>query len=72
MSTGLVIKIGTSQFYSKEQERLITVTIVSTPVFYQNKWGNWKTCDHEIMRTASQYDVVMCLKEIWEACREWK
>ena len=72
LSTGLVIKIGTSQFYSKEQERIITVTIISTPVLHQNKRGHWKTCDYEIMRTASQYDVVMCLKEIWEACREWK
>ena len=31
LSTGLIIKIGTSQFYSHEQERLITVTIISTP-----------------------------------------
>ena len=72
LSTGLIIKIGTSQFYSKEQERLITVTIISTPVFQQNKRGCWKNRDYEIMRTASQYDVVMCLKEIWEACREWE
>ena len=28
LSTGLIIKIGTSQFYSHEQERLITVTII--------------------------------------------
>jgi len=26
LSTGLIIKIGTSQFYSHEQERLITVS----------------------------------------------
>ena len=70
LSTGLIIKIGTSQFYSHEQERLITVTIISTPVFRSTNRGEWKDCDYEILRTASQYDVVMCLKEIWEAVRK--
>ena len=72
LSTGLIIKIGASQFYSSEQGRLITVTIISTPVFRPTKRGYWKDCDYEILRTASQYDTVMCLKEIWEACKEWK
>lgn len=66
LSRGLIVKIGTSQFYRKEQERLITITVISTPVFRQTKKG-WKDCDYEILRTASQYDVVECLKEIWEA-----
>ena len=72
LSTGLIIKIGTSQFYSKEQERLITLTIISTPTLHLTKRKEWKDCDYEILRTASQYDAVMCLKEIWEACQEWK
>lgn len=72
LSAGLIIKIGTSQFYSHEQERLITITIISTPVFRPTKRGEWKDCDYEILRTVFQYDVVMCLKEIWEACKEWK
>lgn len=70
LSTGLIIKIGTSQFYSKEQERLITVTIISTPVYQPTKRKGWKDCEYEILRTASQYDVVMCLKDIWEAVRK--
>nr|DAK01112.1 MAG TPA: hypothetical protein [Caudoviricetes sp.] len=70
LSTGLIIKIGTSQFYSKDQERLITVTIISTPTLHLTKRGEWKDRDYEILRTASQYDVVMCLKEIWEAVRK--
>lgn len=70
LSTGLIIKIGTSQFYSREQERLITVTIISTLVFRPTKRGNWKDRDYEILRTASQYDVIMCLKDIWEAVRK--
>lgn len=70
LSTGLIIKIGTSQFYSKEQERLITLTIISTPTLHLTKRKEWKDCDYEILRTASQYDVIMCLKEIWEAVRK--
>nr|DAH67884.1 MAG TPA: hypothetical protein [Caudoviricetes sp.] len=69
LSTGLVVKIGTSQFYSCEQERLITITVISTPVFQKTKKG-WKDCDYEILRTASQYDVVVCLKELWEAVKK--
>lgn len=69
LSTGLVVKIGTSQFYSHEQERLITITVISTPVFQKTKKG-WKDCDYEILRTASQYDVVICLKELWEAVKK--
>lgn len=69
LSTGLVVKIGTSQFYSREQERMITITVISTPVFKKTKKG-WKDCDYEILRTASQYDVVICLKELWEAVKK--
>lgn len=69
LSTGLVIKIGTTQFYSPEQQRMITMYILSTPVFYQNKNGEWKTNDYEILRTASQIDVVNCLNDIWKQVR---
>ena len=71
LSTGLVVKIGTSQFYSREQERMITITVISTPVFQKTKKG-WKDCDYEILRTASQYDVVVCLKELWEAVKKMR
>lgn len=50
LSTGLIIKIGASQFYSREQGRLITVTIISTPVFRPTKRGEWKDCDYEIFK----------------------
>lgn len=42
LSTGLIIKIETSQFYSKEQERLITLTIISTPTLHLTKRKNGK------------------------------
>lgn len=68
----LIIKIGTSQFYSEEQKRIITVYILSTPYMTQNRHGDWKIRDLEILRSASQLEITMCLKYIWEAVREWR
>lgn len=70
LSTGLIIKIGSSQFYSADQNRMITMWTVSTPTLERTRNG-WKVRDMEIIRTASQADVVMTLKEIWEQSREW-
>ena len=71
LSTGLVIKIGSSQFYSADQGRMITMWSLSTPVMeYDN--GKWKMRDLEILRTASQADVVLTLKEIWEQSQGWE
>lgn len=70
LSTGLIIKIGSSQFYSADQKRMITMWTVSTPTLERTRNG-WNVRDMEIIRTASQVDVVMTLKEIWEQSREW-
>lgn len=70
LSTGLIIKIGSSQFYSADQNRMITMWTVSTPTLERTRNG-WKVRDMEIIRTASQVDVVMTLKEIWEQSRGW-
>lgn len=70
LSTGLIIKIGSSQFYSADQNRMITMWTVSTPTLERIRNG-WKVRDMEIIRTASQVDVVMTLKEIWEQSRGW-
>ena len=70
LSTGLIIKIGSSQFYSADQKRMITMWTVSTPTLGRTRNG-WKVRDMEIIRTASQVDVVMTLKEIWEQSRGW-
>ena len=34
--------------------------------------GKWKMRDLEILRTASQADVVLTLKEIWEQSQGWE
>lgn len=71
LSTGLVIKIGSSQFYGADQGRMITMWSLSTPVMEYGK-DKWKMRDLEILRTASQADVVLTLKEIWEQSQGWK
>lgn len=71
LQTGLPVKIGTSQFYSPEQNRMITIYILSVRVTYRNKNEEWKEKDYEILRTASQVETLECLKDIWEAVREW-
>lgn len=65
LSTGLVIKISTSQFYSEEEDRMITMWILTTPTL-QNGRNGWRMRDYEILRTASAIEVVKCLTDIWE------
>ena len=70
LQQGLVIKMGTSQFYSVEQNRLITMYILSTRVLERKKNRKWKYYDYEIIRTASQIEIVNCLNDIWRAVKE--
>ena len=71
LSTGLVVKIGTSQFYSPEQERMITMRILSTLTLQETRNG-WRMRDYEILRTASAVEAVKCLADIWEQTKGWK
>lgn len=71
LTTGLVVKIGTSQFYSPEQGRMITMWILSTPTL-QNGRNGWRMRDYEILRTASAVEAVKCLAEIWEKVKKWE
>ena len=70
LQKGLVIKIGSTQFYSAEQNRMITIHILSTRITYRNTQGKWKEKDYEILRSASQIEIVNCLNDIWQAVRE--
>lgn len=70
LQKGLVIKIGSTQFYSGEQNRMITIHILSTRISYRNTHGEWKERDYEILRSASQIEIVNCLNDIWQAVRE--
>lgn len=70
LQKGLVIKIGSTQFYSAEQNRMITIHILSTRITYRNTHEEWKEKDYEILRSASQIEIVNCLNDIWQAVRE--
>lgn len=70
LQKGLIVKIGTSQFYSKEQNRMITMYTLSTRIAYKNSRDEWKERDYEIIKSASQIDIVKCLNDIWQAVRE--
>ena len=70
LSVGLVIKISTSQFYSDEQDRMITMWILTTPTLQKGRNG-WKMRDYEILRTASAIEAVKCLVDIWEQAKGW-
>lgn len=67
----LQVKIDTHQFYSAEHGRMITMYTLATPTLGMVR-GKWKTRDYEIIHNASQFDVVMTLKEIWEALADWE
>lgn len=70
LQKGLVIKIGSTQFYSAEQNRMITIHILSTRITYRNTHGEWREKDYEILRSASQIEIVNCLNDIWQEVRE--
>lgn len=67
----LQVKIDTHQFYSAEQKRMITMYTLTTLTLGMVR-DKWKESDYEIIHTASQLDVVMTLKEIWEALADWE
>ena len=70
LQKGLVIKIGSTQFYSAEQKRMITMYTLSSRITYKNSRGEWKERDYEIIKSASQIDIVNCLNDIWQAVRK--
>lgn len=72
VSAGLIIKINTNQFYSAEQKRMITSYRICTPVIAKNKNGEWKTVDHEILKTCSMPEVIFCLQDIYKAVSKGK
>lgn len=68
IQTGLVIKINQNQFYSAEQNRMITSFSVSTPItYYSERKTSWIIKDYEIIKTCSVVDVIICLLDIYKA-----
>ncbi len=69
VSSGFVISLDTTQFYSEDQKRMITMYILSIKA-YENTRKGWKDTRYEILRTASQVDIIKCLSDIWTSIRE--
>ena len=65
---GMVVKINQSQFYSADQNRMISSYRIITPVecYYPGK-KEWKTKDYEILKTCSMVDLIYCLLDIYKA-----
>lgn len=71
LKTGLPVKISQRQFYSQEQNRMITMHSLSVSILQQTENGQ-KERDYEIISTASQIEALLCLKDIWEQMQGWK
>lgn len=65
---GMVVKINQNQFYSEDQNRMITSYRIITPVeCYNQGKKEWKTKDYEVLKTYSMVEVIYCLLDIYKA-----
>ena len=72
VKTGLVIKINTHQFYSSDQNRMITSYSICTPVsYFSERKQEWKNMDFEILKTCSMPEIIFCLVDLYKAVRVW-
>ncbi len=60
-----IYKIGTYQFYSKEQNRMITGYKVTERQPYRKKNGEMSEKDVELLNTCSQVEVLRWFVEKW-------
>lgn len=72
VKAGLVIKINTHQFYSAEQNRMITSYSIYTPVtYFSERKQEWKIMDYEILKSCSMPEIIFCLLDIYKAVKAW-
>ena len=72
VKAGLVIKINTHQFYSDDQNRMITSYSICTPVsYFSERKQDWKNMDFEILKTCSMPEIIFCLVDLYKAVRVW-
>lgn len=62
---GYIYKIGTYQFYSEQQNRLITGYRITQKQPYQKKNGEMSQKDVELLDTCSQVEVLRWFVEKW-------
>ena len=66
LQRGCKVKLNTRQFYSEDQNRMITVYSVVVPVWSEKKR---KMVDKEILSTCSTADVVKQMVDLLEVFR---
>lgn len=72
VKAGLVIKMNTHQFYSAEQNRMITSYSICTPVtYFSERKKEWKIMDYEILKSCSMPEIIFCLLDIYKAVKAW-
>ena len=72
IKAGIVIKINTHQFYSVDQNRMITSYSVCTPVtYFSERKQEWKIMDYEILKSCSMPEIIFCLLDIYKAVKAW-
>lgn len=65
LTKGIIYKINTYQFYSKEQQRLITGYRITEKREYKKKNGKTAMKDMELLNTCSQVEVLKWFAEKW-------
>lgn len=67
---GIRYRLNTSQFFSEEQNRMITVYSVTEKQAYKKKNGEMSMKDVQLLRTCSQVDVLKWFAAEWERVKD--
>lgn len=70
IAKGYIYKINTYQFYSDQQNRMITGYRITQKQPYQKKNGEMSEKDVELMNSCSQVEVLTWFVERWNEVKE--
>ncbi len=70
IAKGYIYKINTYQFYSKEQNRMITGYRITEKQPYQKKNGEMSVKDVELLNSCSQVEVLKWFVKNWNEVKE--
>lgn len=65
INKGIIYKINTYQFYSEEQQRMITGYSITEKQAYKKKNGEMSVKDVEMLNTCSQVEVLQWFVDEW-------
>lgn len=69
LKEGLVVSIDTRQFYAQDQQRMITIFRLTTPVSHRKKTGELKDEQMTILSSTSGIEAIQCLNDIYKAVK---